>query len=202
MANSKNNRNNQNQTLTISIQLIIAASLLLASIVVGAPFVEDNVGSEQHLREWQRVIGPQDWYKLEQVNKVINRTHRRSDRDSRDFAMAKLFTLYKMGVPLTRLRIGYMRAHSLNQTINQLHTVLAYIAAPNAEPLILDNLDTRIRPLSLRRDLQSVYVFEVRGIRFSDKPVADRPAEKPQHRVQWDRVKWQNLISNLETVHY
>ena len=192
-----NNSNNKNQTLNTSIQLIITASLLLALSVVGAPFVEDNVDAEEHSREWQRMIAQEDWYKLEQVNNFINRTYRGSDRNSRDVAMAKLFTLYKMGVPLTRLRIGYMRAHSLHQAINQPYTVLAYMATPNAEPLILDNLDQRIRPLSLRRDLESVYLFKVRGIHFADNVVANRPAEKPQHGVQWH-----NLISNLETVHY
>ncbi len=192
-----NNSNNKNQTLNTSIQLIITASLLLALSVVGAPFVEDNVDAEEHSREWQTMIAQEDWYKLEQVNNFINRTYRGSDRNSRDVAMAKLFTLYKMGVPLTRLRIGYMRAHSLHQAINQLHTVLAYIATPNAEPLILDNLDKRVRPLSLRRDLESIYLLKVRGIHFTDKTAANRSAEKPQHGVQWH-----NLISNLETVHY
>ena len=192
-----NNSNNKNQTLNTSIQLIITASLLLALSVVGAPFVEDNVDAEEHSREWQTMIAQEDWYKLEQVNNFINRTYRGSDRNSRDVAMAKLFTLYKMGVPLTRLRIGYMRAQSLHQAINQLHTVLAYIATPNAEPLILDNLDKRVRPLSLRRDLESIYLLKVRGIHLTDKTAANRSAEKPQHGVQWH-----NLISNLETVHY
>jgi hypothetical protein len=37
--------------------------------------------------------------------------------------------------------------------------VLAYYATPDAEPLLMDNLDPRVRPASERRDLEPVYSF-------------------------------------------
>jgi hypothetical protein len=37
--------------------------------------------------------------------------------------------------------------------------VLAYYARPDAEPLVLDNLEDRVRPASQRTDLIPVYSF-------------------------------------------
>jgi predicted transglutaminase-like cysteine proteinase len=43
--------------------------------------------------------------------------------------------------------------------LNQAHMVLAYYARPDAEPLVLDNLEDRVRPASQRPDLIPVYSF-------------------------------------------
>ena len=45
----------------------------------------------------------------------------------------------------------------------QAHMVLAYYPTPNAEPLILDNLISDIRPASRRPDLVPVFSFQCRG---------------------------------------
>ena len=58
-------------------------------------------------------------------------------------------------MPIQRLRITYVKAVSLNQA----HMVLAYYPAPNAEPLILDNLENQVKPASQRSDLIPVYSF-------------------------------------------
>ena len=42
--------------------------------------------------------------------------------------------------------------------------VLAYYAAPNAEPLILDSLVTEVRPASRRPDLTPVFSFNSEGL--------------------------------------
>ena len=42
--------------------------------------------------------------------------------------------------------------------------VLAYYPTPNAEPLILDNLESTIRPATRRSDLQPVFSFNSEGI--------------------------------------
>jgi predicted transglutaminase-like cysteine proteinase len=76
--------------------------------------------------------------------------------DCEDFSIAKYYLLKELGVPLDRLRITYVRALKLN---GQAHMVLAYYAKPDAEPLILDNFDTRIRMASQRPDLDPVYSF-------------------------------------------
>ncbi len=75
--------------------------------------------------------------------------------DCEDYSIAKYFLLREFGVPVERLRITYVKAIKLNQA----HMVLAYYAAPGAEPLILDNLEDRVRPASDRPDLVPVYSF-------------------------------------------
>ena len=49
----------------------------------------------------------------------------------------------------------YVKAVKLNQA----HMVLAYYPRPNAEPLVLDNLEDTVRPASQRKDLVPVYSF-------------------------------------------
>jgi len=75
--------------------------------------------------------------------------------DCEDYSIAKYFLLKEFGVPVERLRITYVKAVKLNQA----HMVLAYYAAPGSEPLILDNLEDRVRPASDRSDLVPVYSF-------------------------------------------
>jgi hypothetical protein len=77
------------------------------------------------------------------------------------------------------------------------HTVLAYFSTPDAEPLILDNIDKSIRRASLRIDLEPVYLFEAREVLFPDRIASILPREKTRHVVQW-----QNLLPNLKAVHY
>jgi len=75
--------------------------------------------------------------------------------DCEDFSIAKYFALKELGVPIERLRITYVKAVRLNQA----HMVLAYYPAQNAVPLILDNLEDKIKPASERADLVPVYSF-------------------------------------------
>ena len=75
--------------------------------------------------------------------------------DCEDYSVGKYLTLKDLGVPIERLRITYVRALRLNES----HMVLAYYATPDAEPLILDNLTSDIRPASQRTDLEPVYSF-------------------------------------------
>lgn len=76
--------------------------------------------------------------------------------DCEDFSIAKYYMLKELGVPLARLRITYVRALKLN---GQAHMVLAYYSKSDAEPLILDNIDGKVRPASQRLDLEPIYSF-------------------------------------------
>ena len=76
--------------------------------------------------------------------------------DCEDFSIAKYYLLKELGVPLARLRITYVRAMKMN---GRAHMVLAYHASPEAEPMILDNVDPRVRSASERADLEPVYSF-------------------------------------------
>lgn len=105
--------------------------------------------------------------------------------DCEDFAIAKYFLLKELGVPIERLRITYVRAVKINQP----HMVLAYYAIPGADPLILDNLDGRIRPASDRTDLVPVYSFNDEDVLILQ---GNRKGSSSQIRA------WQGLIDRLE----
>ncbi len=82
--------------------------------------------------------------------------------DCEDYAIAKYFSLIAAGVPSARLRMVYVKA-DLGGSVRA-HMVLAYYPRPDAEPLILDNLDPEIKPASARRDLSPVFSFNAEGL--------------------------------------
>lgn len=82
--------------------------------------------------------------------------------DCEDYAIAKYFSLIVAGVPSARLRMVYVKA-DLGGSVRA-HMVLAYYPRPEAEPLILDNLDPVIKPASARRDLSPVFSFNAEGL--------------------------------------
>lgn len=109
--------------------------------------------------------------------------------DCEDYSIAKYFALKELGVPIERLRITYVKAVRLNQA----HMVLAYYAEPNAVPLILDNLEGKVRPASERTDLVPVYSFNDEDLLLSRPGQPDARAGSPtQIRL------WRGLLDKLE----
>ena len=93
--------------------------------------------------------------------------------DCEDYAIAKYFLLKELGVPLARLRITYVKALKINEA----HMVLAYYPRPDAEPLILDSLDPRVRPASERSDLVPVYSFNDDEFQLVTSSLKGKPAQ-------------------------
>ncbi len=105
--------------------------------------------------------------------------------DCEDYAIAKYFSLVAVGTPVARLRLVYVRAQVAGNDA-QAHMVLAYYAQPNAEPLILDNLVTSVRPASRRPDLTPVFSFNSEGLW---QGVGAQSAGDPQARLsRWRLV--------------
>jgi len=75
--------------------------------------------------------------------------------DCEDFSIGKYFSLKDVGVHTDNLRITYVKSLEYNQA----HMVLAYYSSPDAEPLILDNINKTILPASQRPDLMPIYSF-------------------------------------------
>jgi predicted transglutaminase-like cysteine proteinase len=86
--------------------------------------------------------------------------------DCEDFTIAKYFTLLSLNIPNEQLRLIYVKARigGPASSIEQAHMVLAYYSAPDAEPLVLDNLITDVRPASRRPDLTPIFSFNRLGI--------------------------------------
>ncbi|WP_295748837.1 transglutaminase-like cysteine peptidase [Undibacterium sp.] len=86
--------------------------------------------------------------------------------DCEDYVIAKYFTLRNMNIPDKQLRLIYVKARigGPASNVQQAHMVLAYYASGEAEPLILDNLISEIRPASRRSDLFPVFSFNGQGV--------------------------------------
>lgn len=81
--------------------------------------------------------------------------------DCEDFSIAKYFTLRALGVPDDKLRLIYVKELVI---YNQAHMILAYLPTPDADPLVLDNINKAIQPASTRTDLLPVYSFNGTGL--------------------------------------
>nr|WP_298166827.1 transglutaminase-like cysteine peptidase [uncultured Pseudomonas sp.] len=164
--------------------------------------------SDARLASWQNLLdtagNDAESAKLQRVNRFINRsitfvddqqawgvedywatpaqTLNRGLGDCEDFAIAKYFSLVRMGVPSEKLRLTFVKA--LKQ--NQAHMVLTYYPSPGAQPLILDNLDPQIRPASERSDLLPVYSFNDLGVFLAKAP--QRVSQPPQFLARWSEL--------------
>jgi predicted transglutaminase-like cysteine proteinase len=143
-------------------------------------------------KDWQELLAAStslgNEAKLKQVNDFFNRnivfdddinswqqsdywstpleTIGRGRGDCEDFAIAKYYSLLIAGIPVNQMRLIYVKAkfETPAGSIQQAHMVLAYYANPSAEPQVLDNLNTTIRPASRRPDLLPVFSFNSQGI--------------------------------------
>lgn len=150
--------------------------------------------------------------KLEMVNDFINRTPFKTDQahwgkvdywatpleflstnagDCEDFSIAKYFTLRAMGVADEKLQITYVKE---TRVYNEAHMVLAYFATPDAEPLILDNINKTIHPASRRDDLIPVYSFNGSGLWL-----AKQQSGRGQSVGSSDRIgHWRDLQARMK----
>lgn len=164
--------------------------------------------SDTRLASWLNLLdnsaGDDERAQLERVNHFINRsvsfvsdqqawgaddywatpaqTLNLGQGDCEDFAIAKYFSLVRMGVPSEKLRLTFVKA--LKQ--NQAHMVLAYYPSASEQPLILDNLDPRIRPASERGDLLPVYSFNNHGVFLAKSP--QRVSQPPEFLARWNEL--------------
>jgi predicted transglutaminase-like cysteine proteinase len=149
-------------------------------------------GQDPVLRDWEKLLADarplatKD--KLRRVNDFFNRRIQTGDDqeiwgqsdywatlletlakgrgDCEDFTTAKYFTLLNAGVPNEQLRLIYVKARigGPSSNVTQPHMVLAYYGAPEADPVVLDNLITDLRSAPRRPDLQPVFSFNSQGL--------------------------------------
>lgn len=175
-------------------------------------------GNAALFKDWRQVIedskamGTQD--KLKRINEFFNRKIQFADDiqiwgqtdywatpietlakgmgDCEDFTIAKYFTLLDAGMPNDQMRLIYVKARigGPASNVTQAHMVLAFYASPDAEPLILDNLITDIRPASRRPDLQPVFSFNSKGI-WASPTASSVPSATGVGRL----TRWQDLLN-------
>ncbi len=190
--------------------LFMACSITSADIDPRTESALSRAIGEGRLTSWNNLIsegkGLSDEQKLSQVNSFINRAIRydsdkntwgsneywatpaealtRGQGDCEDYAIAKFFTLTRMGVAGDKLRLTYVKALGRNQA----HMVLAYYATPSSEPLLLDSLKPQIKPASQRTDLLPVYAFNNEGIYLAKSP-QKKSSQSPQLLSRWNDVR-------------
>lgn len=176
--------------VSVGIALVPAAAFDVDRLLARFQQLGGSVGNFQ---DWRQVIEDAQHMssvkdKLRRVNEFFNRriqfaddqevwgqsdywatpmeTLAKGKGDCEDFTIAKYFTLLNAGVPDPQLRLVYVKATigGPQSKLVQAHMVLAYYPAPDAEPLVLDNLITDIRPASRRPDLTPVFSFNDQGI--------------------------------------
>jgi predicted transglutaminase-like cysteine proteinase len=108
--------------------------------------------------------------------------------DCEDYAIAKYFSLVALGMPTAKLRLVYVRVQTGGAV--QAHMVLAYYPAPQAEPMVLDNLITDIRTASRRPDLTPVFSFNSDGLW---QGTAGASAGDPTARLS----RWREVLSKV-----
>ncbi len=164
----------------------------------------------ERIREWYRLMEQSpdlpDDEKLEQVNDFFNRIPYAEDLahwgsadywatpaellatnggDCEDYATAKYFTLIELGIEEDRLRLTYVKAVGHDQT----HMVLTYFETPNAVPLVLDNLEPRIRSADERDDLVPVYSFNGTGLWLAKSRGVGRQLGSAERLDPWRELR-------------
>lgn len=116
----------------------------------------------------------------------------RRQGDCEDFSIAKYVSLLLAGVPVEQLRMVYVKARvgSVEKKMTQAHMVLAYYPTPNADPLILDNLEPKILPASQRKDLIPVFSFNSAGLWVQGQ---NKPVGTAQKRLS----RWRDLLNRM-----
>jgi predicted transglutaminase-like cysteine proteinase len=177
---------------------------------------EYGESARERVVRWQELIrssaGLSDLEKLRRVNDFFNKLDFISDiehwgkedywatpletlvsngGDCEDFSIAKYFTLQEMGIPADKMRLTYVKALRLNQA----HMVLTYFPAPDEDPLVLDNLEKKIRPASLRDDLLPVYSFNGNGLWLAKARFADSKEVGKANRL----APWRDVIARINS---
>lgn len=112
--------------------------------------------------------------------------------DCEDFSIGKYFTLKDTGIDKAKLRITYVKALDYNQA----HMVLAYYPTPDAEPLILDNINKTILPASQRPDLLPIYSFNGDSLWLAKARGKKLQANSQRNLPQWRDVN-QRMLDEL-----
>lgn len=175
-------------TVTLGVSVVLLADVYdwVPAKLTDKAKTEYNSSAARRIDDWRDMLKRASGYtgkrQLEEVNHFFNkRVPFRSDErhwgeidywatpfealvtnggDCEDYVIAKYYSLLKLGVDVSQLRITYVKAVRLNQA----HMVLTYFPTPDAVPLVLDNLIPQIRSASDRPDLDPVYSFNGNGM--------------------------------------
>ena len=84
--------------------------------------------------------------------------------DCEDYAIAKYYSLIKLGIPEHKLRITYVKLLRKRTKYEEAHMVLTYYHKKNSTPIVLDNVNKKLQLASKRKDLNPIYSFNANGL--------------------------------------
>lgn len=112
--------------------------------------------------------------------------------DCEDYAIAKYFSLRKLGIAENKLRITYVKLKRARTKFEEAHMVLTYYHKPGATPIVLDNVNKKLKLASKRTDLRPVYSFNASGLWQA------KNKGKSSVRVGKNNLKnWKKLMSRI-----
>lgn len=110
--------------------------------------------------------------------------------DCEDYAIAKYFSLRKIGVPDSKLRITYVKYKRIHSKFEQAHMVLTYYHKANSTPIILDNINKKLKLATRRKDLKPIYSFNASGLW--------QAKNKGSIRIGKNNLRsWKNLMNRI-----
>lgn len=115
-----------------------------------------------------------------------------SGGDCEDYAIAKYFTLIKVGIEESKLRLGYVKYLNKNTKFEEAHMVLLYFHRPDAIPIVLDNIVKKMEIATQREDLKLIYSFNADGL-WEAKNKGKEHVKVGANKL----LKWKSLIEKI-----
>ncbi len=84
--------------------------------------------------------------------------------DCEDYAIAKYFSLRILGIPESKLKITYVKLKQKIRGYEESHMVLNYYHRENSTPVVLDNINKKLKLATKRTDLKPIYSFNASGL--------------------------------------
>jgi predicted transglutaminase-like cysteine proteinase len=109
--------------------------------------------------------------------------------DCEDYVIAKYFTLLELGIPKEKLYFGVVDLKGEKNS----HMILLYLENKDSIPLVMDNLSSKVLPLTDRKNIIPKFAFnEIDSYKFTP----ERFTEKV--KINWGKDnKWEKLLNRV-----
>ena len=111
--------------------------------------------------------------------------------DCEDYAIGKYFALRALGIPDKKLKITYVKLRRRNGRY-EAHMVLNYYHKTSSTPIVLDNVNKRLKLASKRKDLKPIYSFNASGL-WEAKNKTKTLKSKGKNKLK----QWQSMMSRI-----
>lgn len=109
--------------------------------------------------------------------------------DCEDYAIAKYFSLIEVGIPKEKLYLAIVKVKGAPTD----HMVLLYLKDKKTIPLVIDNLSFKVVPLSKRKKLIPIVIFNE-----NDSYVLKDSMLNKKVKINWENNnKWANLLKRV-----